>query len=261
MNAMRTKRELPACGARSIPALDAVAAELLAQARLAPGARVLDACCGSGAAALAAAEAVGPFGCAVALGCDEQVSAGSRAEALRLGLGNVSFLPGGLESLDELPETFDAVICACASWDHPEMLIRQLWHWLRVDGQLIIASVEAGVEPGHSAFAAALADRGSIAAAEFSNRAGLAKLLAMTDGEPRTVDVQATELGFGSVEDWWTDILAPTYHASLSTLEGDKTAQVRAATLRNLAGKSWQKARLNILSGIAWKRKSSALPA
>src|SRR5258708_31213857 len=58
---------------------------------LAPGARVLDVCCGSGASAIPAAEAVGALGQVLGVDLAEPLLALGRAKAKRRGLQQVTF--------------------------------------------------------------------------------------------------------------------------------------------------------------------------
>src|SRR5262249_3150310 len=79
--------------------------------RLGPGSPVLDVCCGSGASALSAANAVGPEGSVFGIDLAGKLLELARAKAARQGLRNVEFREGDLLDL-RLPAThFDAVIC------------------------------------------------------------------------------------------------------------------------------------------------------
>src|SRR5215470_5009789 len=64
--------------------------------RLVPGARVLDVCCGSGASAIAAAEAVGPSGSVLGVDVAENLLALARAKARARGLANAEFRVGDM---------------------------------------------------------------------------------------------------------------------------------------------------------------------
>jgi len=128
--------------------------------RLDPGARVLDACCGSGASALAAAAQVGPSGQVLAVDLSERLLARGRDRAARLGLRNLQFRLGDIEALD-LPEgSFDAVVCVFGIFFVPDMAagVRALWRQLRPGGRLAITTWGAGVfEPADGIFWAAVA--------------------------------------------------------------------------------------------------------
>ncbi len=67
---------------------------------LAPGSRVLDVCCGSGASALAAAETVGADGQVVGVDLAERLLELARAKAAQRQLMNARFEVGDLLSLN-----------------------------------------------------------------------------------------------------------------------------------------------------------------
>ena len=67
--------------------------------QLAPGAHVLDVCCGSGASALPAAAAVGPTGSVLGVDLAENMLALARVKAERRGLRNAEFRVGDMLAL------------------------------------------------------------------------------------------------------------------------------------------------------------------
>lgn len=83
--------------------------QLLHNAGLAPGMRVLDAGCGVGDVALIATELVAPGGEVVAVDRDPAVLERARARCAELGVAGVTFVQGDLHDLPELG-TFDAVV-------------------------------------------------------------------------------------------------------------------------------------------------------
>ncbi|HEV8065002.1 MAG TPA: methyltransferase domain-containing protein, partial [Acidimicrobiales bacterium] len=76
---------------------------------LRPGAVVLDACAGSGASALPAAERVGPSGKVVAVDLADNLLALARAKADLQGIGQLETRSGDIESVEYSPGSFDAV--------------------------------------------------------------------------------------------------------------------------------------------------------
>ena len=86
--------------------------------------RVLDVCCGAGAATIPAAEAVGASGSVLGVDLAENLLELGRRKAANGGLANVEFRAGDLRDL-RLPEaTFDAVICAFGIFFVPDMEAR-----------------------------------------------------------------------------------------------------------------------------------------
>ena len=98
---------------------------------LPPGARVLDACCGTGAAAIPAAEAVGPTGFVLGLDLTPALLARAEATARRCGLDQLRFVCADLESATPPEAPFDAVTCVFGIFFLPDMAagLRRLGVW------------------------------------------------------------------------------------------------------------------------------------
>src|SRR5687768_12042516 len=110
--------------------------------RLAPGARVLDVCCGSGASAIPAAEIVGPSGSVVGVDLAENLLELARAKAKYLGLNNTDFRSGDMTNLHFKGDTFDVVICVFGIFFVPDMevALHELKRVLRTRGTLAITT-------------------------------------------------------------------------------------------------------------------------
>ena len=122
---------------------------------LRPGATVLDACAGSGASALPAAERVGPSGKVVAVDLADNLLALARAKADRHGVGNLETRHGDVEALDYAPGSFDAVIIVFGVFFLPDMAAgtAALWRLVAPGGQLAVTTWGSGVfEPANSEF-------------------------------------------------------------------------------------------------------------
>jgi ubiquinone/menaquinone biosynthesis C-methylase UbiE len=89
--------------------------------RLADGARVLDVCCGSGASAIPAAEAVGPHGSVIGVDLADNLLDLARAKAKQRGLTNVQFESGDMTDLRFETGTFDVVVCVFGIFFVPDM--------------------------------------------------------------------------------------------------------------------------------------------
>ena len=63
------------------------------------GSRVLDVCCGAGASALPAAEAVGPTGSVIGVDLANQLLESARTKAVQRGLNNIEFEVGDMLSM------------------------------------------------------------------------------------------------------------------------------------------------------------------
>ncbi|HEX7879108.1 MAG TPA: methyltransferase domain-containing protein, partial [Candidatus Eisenbacteria bacterium] len=116
---------------------------------------VLDVCCGTGASAIPAAEAVGPTGRVLAIDLATQLLERGRARAAAQDLDNIEFREGDL--LDPaLPEWgFDVVVCVFGIFFVPEMekAVAALWRLVKPGGRLAITTWGPRLfEPANSAF-------------------------------------------------------------------------------------------------------------
>src|SRR5262245_24327178 len=123
--------------------------------RPAPGSRVLDVCCGSGASALPAAAMVGPTGSVLGVDLAANLLDRARRKALERGLGNAEFRIGDMLDLPIGNERFDAVVCVFGVFFVPDMpaAVRSLWHAVRPGGSLAVTTWGPRFfEPATSAF-------------------------------------------------------------------------------------------------------------
>ncbi len=88
-----------------------VSDRLIELAAVRPGQRVADLATGIGEPAITAARRVGTAGCVVAIDQSAGMLAVARERAVSLGLGNLEFRVGDIESLEADEHTFDAAIC------------------------------------------------------------------------------------------------------------------------------------------------------
>ena len=112
------------------------------RAALPAGARVLDACCGTGASALPAARAVGSSGSVIAVDLAEDLLALGRAKARAEGLQGLEFRRGDMTSLGFRDGEFDAVLCVFGIFFVPDMeaQVAELWRMIRPGGRLAITT-------------------------------------------------------------------------------------------------------------------------
>jgi ubiquinone/menaquinone biosynthesis C-methylase UbiE len=110
--------------------------------RLRRGAHVLDVCCGTGASALPAAEAVGPEGHVIAVDLAGKLLALGQAKAQAARLQCVEFRRGDMTDLGFPDRHFDAVVCVFGIFFVPDMehQVAELWRMVRPGGQLAITT-------------------------------------------------------------------------------------------------------------------------
>src|ERR1041385_2977294 len=90
-------------------------------ASLSNGSRVLDVCCGSGASALPAAEAVGPEGNVIGVDLAKELLELARTKTSQRRLGNIEFEIVDMLSMRFPVKSFDAVVCVFGIFFVPNM--------------------------------------------------------------------------------------------------------------------------------------------
>src|SRR5262249_42373616 len=133
----------------------------IARLGLRPGDRVLDVCCGSGASALPAAEAVGATGNVLGVDLADDMLSLARDKAQRCGHAHAEFRKGDLLNLGLPASSFDAVVCVFGIFFVPEMqaAARELWRLVRPGGRLAITTWGPRfLEPMNSRFWSAVRD-------------------------------------------------------------------------------------------------------
>ena len=114
----------------------------IARLALPQGARVLDVCCGSGASALPAAEAVGPGGSVSGVDLAGNLLELARAKAKQRGLTNIQFETGDMTNLHFDTGSFDVVVCVFGIFFVPDMgaALRELTRVVRSGGRAAITT-------------------------------------------------------------------------------------------------------------------------
>ena len=122
---------------------------------LRPGDHVLDVCCGSGASAIPAAQAVGPEGRVIGVDLTDPLLALARAKAQAAGLRQAEFRRADMTALGFPDGHFDAVVCVFGIFFVPDMerQVAELWRMVRPGGQLAITTWGPDIwAPGYSMF-------------------------------------------------------------------------------------------------------------
>ncbi len=106
------------------------------------GAYVLDVCCGSGASAVPAAQAVGPDGKVIAVDLAGELLKLGQGKAQAAGLQSLEFRQGDMTSLGFPDCHFDAVLCVFGIFFVPdtETQVAELWRMVRPGGRLAITT-------------------------------------------------------------------------------------------------------------------------
>lgn len=197
---------------------------------LAPGARVLDACCGSGASALPAAEAVGPSGSVLGVDLAANLLALAQAKADARRLSNLELRVGDMLALELPAASFDAVVCVFGIFFVPDMpgAVRELWRLVRPGGRLALTTWGPRLfEPMNTVFWSAVRERrpdlhkGFNPWDRISEPGAVHTLLAdggIPSAEEAEVVAESGTHGLRSHDDWWAIVLGSGYRATIEPL-------------------------------------------
>lgn len=230
--------------------------------RLPLGARVLDACCGAGASAIPAAEAVGEGGFVLGIDLAENLLRLARKKAAALGLRNVEFRVGDM--LDpRIPEApFAAVVCVFGIFFVPDMpsAVRALWGQLGSGGRLAITTWGPRfLEPGTTAFWDSIrAVRPELDKAyrpwdRISDPASVRELLSAGGVENAEIEAVSGSHPIPSPDAWWSAVLGSGYRGTFEQLGATEREHVRAANLEFIRRSGIRRVDANVVYSVATK--------
>ena len=230
--------------------------------QLRPGDRVLDVCCGAGASAIPAAEAVAPDGRVLGIDLAENLLVRARAKARHRRLTNIEFRTGDMLESGLDSARFDAVVCVFGVFFVPDMpaAVGELWRLVRPGGRLAITTWGPRLfEPASGCFWRAVqAVRPDLFKAfnpwDRLTEPPLVREL-FRDVEPSTLDVVA-ETGthpLRSPDDFWMIVLGSGYRGTIEQLDEPGRSSVRARTLADLASAATDRIETNVVYAVATK--------
>ena len=211
------------------------------------GAHVLDVATGTGWAALAAAQRVGPTGTVVGIDLAPALLERARQKAAAAGLTQVAFQTGDAARLDGADQRFDVVLCATALFFVPDMLaaLREWARVLRPGGQVgFSAWGPTYQQPLQGLWDARLQQYGVARPASAPDSAGDLRLADLAtcrqllhEAGFAPIDVQREHVAyaFRTAEEWWTEMATSRSGLAVLQLAPAQRAQFQAEHLTEVA--------------------------
>jgi ubiquinone/menaquinone biosynthesis C-methylase UbiE len=233
-------------------------------ASLQRGSRVLDVCCGTGASALPAAEAVGPTGNVTGVDLANQLLESARTKAIQRHLGNVEFEVGDMLSLRFPVASFDAVVCVFGIFFVPDMAkaVDELWRRIRPGGKLAVTTWGPNFcEPANNAFWSAIKNvrpdlyKGFNPWDRINDPAGLRKIFDDAGVASPTITAENRLHPIRSADDWWTIVLGSGYRGTIEVLTDAEREKVKQANLAFICDENVSAVETNVLYALATKTK------
>jgi len=232
------------------------------QASLPSGARVLDVCCGAGASALPAAEAVGPNGSVIGVDLAEQLLELARTKAIQRRLNNVEFEIGDMLSMRFPVASFDAVVCVFGIFFVPDMAqaVSELWSRIRSGGKLAVTTWGRNFcEPASNAFWRSIKNvRPDLHKAfnpwdRIDNPASLRKIFDKAGVGSHKISAENRLHPINSAEDWWAIVLGSGYRGTIEQLTQAEREKVKEANLAFIRVEKISGVETNVLYALATK--------
>lgn len=226
------------------------------------GMRVLDVCCGSGASAIPAAEAVGPTGYVLGIDVAEDLLRLGRNKAASRGFTQLEFRNGDMLKLNIRQTEFDAVVCVFGIFFVTDMetAVRELWQQVRVGGRLAITTWGPRFfEPLNTVFWNSVRDVRPDIYKGFQPWERVAETEALSDlmrgagvNSPEAVLEAGTHV-LRTPEDWWMMVLGTGYRATIDQLDADAQARISSQCLEFIRSNNIRSVEANVVYGQATK--------
>jgi ubiquinone/menaquinone biosynthesis C-methylase UbiE len=229
------------------------------------GSQVLDVCCGAGASALPAAEAVGPTGNVIGVDLAKKLLELAREKAAQRRLRNIKFEVGDMLSLRFPAASFDAVVCVFGIFFVPDMAmaVRELWRCVRPEGQLAVTTWGQNFfEPANSAFWRSIKEVRPDLHKSFNpwdrinNQASLKAILKEGGVESPKIIAENRSHPIQSAEDWWTILLGSGYRGTIEQLKLWERESVKEANLAFIRDEKVSSIETNVLYALASKPRT-----
>ena len=238
----------------------------LEQLSLPIGSRVLDVCCGTGASALPAVEAVGPTGNVIGVDLAEQLLESARTKTIQRRLGNIEFEIGDMLSLRFPVASFDAVVCVFGIFFVPDMAraVSELWTRVRPGGKLAVTTWGPKVfEPANDAFWRSIKNVRPDLYKSFNpwdridDPASLRKILDEAGVASPKIIAENRLHSIQSADDWWTIVLGSGYRGTIEQLTLAEREKVKEANLAFIRDERISAVETNVLYAVATKPQTA----
>jgi len=226
------------------------------------GSRVLDVCCGAGASALPAAEAVGPMGNVIGVDLAKQLLESARTKAIERRLGNTKFEVGDMLSMRFPFASFDAVVCVFGIFFVPDMAraVKELWSRVRPGGKLAVTTWGPNFcEPTNNAFWCSIKNvrpdlyKGFNPWDRINDPAGLRKILDKGGVASPNIIAENRLHPIKAPEDWWKIVLGSGYRGTVEQLNEAERETVKEANLAFIRDRKISAIETNVLYALATK--------
>ena len=226
------------------------------------GARVLDVCCGSGAAAIPAAEIVGPRGFVLGVDLAREMLALARAKARERRLQNIDFRLGDMLALPAPVSQFDVVVCVFGIFFAADMprAVNELWRVVCPGGKLAITTWGPNVlEPASAAFWSSVREirpdlyKGFNPWDRISDPPSVHALLRAGGIDHAEVVAEPGTHRIPTPEAWWTAVLGSGLRGTLEQLDPRSRERVRTANLDFIRTWGIRSVEANVVYAVATK--------
>lgn len=228
--------------------------------KLRPGARVLDVCCGAGASALPAAQAVGRDGEVIGVDLAEDLLQLGRSKAAAAELPWLQFRRGDMTALDFSASSFDVVICVFGIFFVPDMeeQAAKLWRLVKPGGKLAITTWGPDIfAPAYEVWLEAVRRVRPDLCSEFNpwdritTPESVRRLLVESGVSSAQVTAESGHQLLKSPEDFWTIALGSGLRWTIDQMGADTAAAVRQEVLSRLAAMGLDRVETNAIYAIA----------
>ena len=231
--------------------------------RLRRGAHVLDVCCGTGASALPAAQAVCPDGKVIAVDLAGELLKIGQAKAQTAGLECVEFRRADMTDLGFPDHHFDAVVCVFGIFFVPDMehQVAELWRMVRHGGKLAITTWGARFwSPAYEIWLESVRRVRPDLYTAFNpwDRITTPKAVhtLLHEGGAESINVVAED-GYQALrtpEDFWTMALGSGLRWTIDQMGAELAREVKHEILDRLAADRVDRVETNVIYAIAEKR-------